>query len=124
MRTRIETRKARNSRPVWLISVKHFPEDLLKIPHMACGGSPGQRQRSNTFLFQFTQFTDFDMYTSRDTDQAISTLIEAAGMRSAREQYLYRQSLLALVRLAKAEQMNEVRANVGMLIGTPAYAAP
>jgi hypothetical protein len=32
-------------------------------------------------------------------------------------------SLQALVRLAKAEQMNEVRANVGMLVGSPAYAA-
>ena len=84
-------------------------------------GSGLRRQRLTNPL---TQFTDFDMHTSRDTDQAISTLIEAAGMRTAREQYLYRQSLLALVRLAKAEQMNEVRANVGMLIGAPAYAAP
>lgn len=63
------------------------------------------------------------MDTSRETDQAISALIEAAGLRSGREQHLYRQSLLALVRLAKAEQMNEVRANVGMLIGAPACAA-
>ena len=63
------------------------------------------------------------MNTLRDTDQAISTLIDAAGMQSAREQYLYRQSLLALVRLAKAEQMNEVRANVGMLIGMPVFVA-
>ena len=120
MRTRIETRKARNSRSVWLISVKHFPGDLLKIPAVT-SGSGLRRQRLTNPL---TQFTDFDMHTSRDTDQAISTLIEAAGMRTAREQYLYRQSLLALVRLAKAEQMNEVRANVGMLIGAPAYAAP
>jgi hypothetical protein len=103
-----------------LISVKHFPGDLLKIPAVT-SGSALRRQRLTTPL---TQLTDFDMHTSRDTDQAISTLIEAAGMRTAREQYLYRQSLLALVRLAKAEQMNEVRANVGMLIGTPAYAAP
>lgn len=63
------------------------------------------------------------MDTLRDTDQAIIDLIEAAGTMNARERYLYRQSLLALVRLAKTEQMNEVRANVGMLIGSPAYAA-
>jgi hypothetical protein len=63
------------------------------------------------------------MDTLRDTDQAIVDLIEAAGTLNAREQYLYRQSLQALVRLAKTEQMNEVRANVGMLIGSPAFAA-
>lgn len=121
MRTRIETRKARNSRSVWLISVKHFPGDLLKIPAVTSANGPCQQRLTHTSL---TQLTEFDMTTSRDTDQAISTLIEAAGMHSAREQYLYRQSLLALVRLAKAEQMNEVRTNVGMLIGAPAYAAP
>jgi hypothetical protein len=63
------------------------------------------------------------MDTLRDTDQAIIDLIEASGAMTARERYLYRQSLLALVRLAKTEQMNEVRANVGMLIGSPAYVA-
>lgn len=63
------------------------------------------------------------MDTLRDTDQAIIDLIEAAGAMNARERYLYRQSLQALVRLAKTEQMNEVRANVGMLIGTPAFVA-
>ncbi len=59
----------------------------------------------------------------RDTDQAISALIEAAGTMDARERFLYCQSLQALVRLAKAEHMNEVRANVGILIGSPAFAA-
>lgn len=63
------------------------------------------------------------MDTLRDTDQAIIDLIEAAGTLNPRERYLYRMSLQALVRLAKAEQMNEVRANVGMLVGSPAYAA-
>lgn len=63
------------------------------------------------------------MDTLRDTDQAISDLIEAVGTMNARERYFYRQSLQALVRLAKAEQMNEVRANVGMLVGSPAFAA-
>jgi hypothetical protein len=63
------------------------------------------------------------MDTLRDTDQAIIDLIEAAGTLNARERYLYRQSLQALVRLAKTEQMNEVRANVGMLVGAPAFAA-
>jgi hypothetical protein len=63
------------------------------------------------------------METLRDTDQAIIALIEAAGTMNTRERHLYRQSLQALVRLAKAEQMNEVRANVGMLVGAPAYAA-
>jgi hypothetical protein len=63
------------------------------------------------------------MDTLRDTDQVISSLIEAAGHLSAREQYLYRQSLLALVRLAKVEQMNDIRASVGMLVSAPVYAA-
>ena len=63
------------------------------------------------------------MDTLRDTDQAIIELIDAAGALSAREQYLYRLSLQALVRLAKAEQMNDLRANVGMLVGSPVYAS-
>ena len=63
------------------------------------------------------------MDTLRDTDQAIIDLIEAAGTLNARERYLYRQSLQALVRLARAEQMNDVRANVDMLVGLPVYAA-
>jgi hypothetical protein len=61
--------------------------------------------------------------TDTDTDQAIIALIEAVGTMNARERYLYRQSLQALVRLAKAEQMNELRANVGMLVGSPAFVA-
>lgn len=63
------------------------------------------------------------MDTLRDTDQAIIDLIEAAGTLNARERYLYRQSLQALVRLARAEQMNDVRASVDMLVGSPVYAA-
>ena len=63
------------------------------------------------------------MDTLRDTDQAIIDLIDAAGALSAREQYLYRLSLQAFVRLAKAEQMNDIRANVGMLVGSPVYAS-
>ena len=63
------------------------------------------------------------MDTLRDTDQAIIDFIEAAGTLNTRERYLYRQSLQALVRLAKTEQMNEVRANIGMLVGSPAFAA-
>ena len=63
------------------------------------------------------------MDTLRDTDQAIVDFIEATGTLNARERYLYRQSVQALVRLAKTEQMDEVRANVGMLIGSPAFAA-
>ena len=47
------------------------------------------------------------MDTLRDTDQAIIDLIEVAGTMNSRERYLYRQSLQALVRLAKTEQMNE-----------------
>ena len=58
-----------------------------------------------------------------DTEQAIVALIEAVGTMNARERYLYRQSLQALVRLAKAEQMNDFRANVGMLVGAPAFVA-
>jgi DNA-binding FrmR family transcriptional regulator len=57
------------------------------------------------------------METSRDTDQVISQLVAAAGSLNAREAYLYRQSLLSLVRLAKAEQMREVRDSVTRLIG-------
>ena len=63
------------------------------------------------------------MDTLRNTDQAITALIEAAGPMDARERYMYSQSLQALVRLAKTEQMNEVRASVGMLIGSPVFAA-
>lgn len=63
------------------------------------------------------------MDTLRDTDQAIIALIEAAGTMNARERHMYCQSLQALVRLAKTEQMNEVRANVGMLVGSPVFAA-
>lgn len=63
------------------------------------------------------------MDTLRDTDQAMIALIEAAGTMNARERYMYCQSLQALVRLAKTEQMNEVRANVGMLVGSPVFAA-
>lgn len=63
------------------------------------------------------------MDTLRDTDQAIIDLIEAAGTLNARERYLYRQSLQALVRLARVEQMNDVRASVDMLVGSPVYAA-
>lgn len=59
----------------------------------------------------------------RDTDQAIIALIEAIGTLNARERYLYRQSLQALVRLAKTEQMNDFRSNVGMLVGSPAFVA-
>jgi hypothetical protein len=57
------------------------------------------------------------METIRDTEQAISQLVAAAGNLSMREAHLYRQSLLALVRLAKAEQMREVRTSVSHLLG-------
>jgi len=57
------------------------------------------------------------METIRDTEQAISQLVAAAGDLSMREAHLYRQSLLALVRLAKAEQMREVRTSVTHLLG-------
>lgn len=57
------------------------------------------------------------METIRDTEQAISQLVAAAGDLSMREAYLYRQSLLALVRLAKAEQMREIRTSVTHLLG-------
>lgn len=57
------------------------------------------------------------MDTTRDTEQAINELLAVASGMSLREAYLYRQSLLALVRLAKAEQMREVRDSVTRLIG-------
>jgi hypothetical protein len=62
------------------------------------------------------------METLRDTEQAISQLIAAAGPLSARESFLYRQSLQALVRLAKSEQMREVRESTARLIGAGGHA--
>jgi hypothetical protein len=57
------------------------------------------------------------METMRDTEQAISQLVAAAGKLGARETHLYRESLFALVRLARAEQMREIRDSVTRLVG-------
>jgi hypothetical protein len=92
-----------------LISLKHFQRDLPK---------------NRVIPFQTSIQYGSHMETICDTEQAISQLVAAAGNLGMREAYLYRQSLLALVRLAKAEQMREVRESVTRLIGEESHTAP
>lgn len=48
----------------------------------------------------------------------IDNLVDAAlGSNTARERFLFRESLRNLVRVAKAEQMVEIKANVAKLTG-------
>ncbi|MDB5840049.1 MAG: hypothetical protein JWQ23_2001 [Herminiimonas sp.] len=55
------------------------------------------------------------------TDAVIADMIEATHGQglSAREQYVYREALLSLVRLAKSELVHEIKTNVYKLIGSP-----
>jgi hypothetical protein len=51
-------------------------------------------------------------------DMLIEDLVATAlGNRTAREQFLFRQSLHNLVRLAKAEQMLEIKSSMTKLSG-------
>ena len=58
-----------------------------------------------------------------DTDDVIESLIvaslgaEGSAEGSARERHIYRENLRALVRLAKSEQVVEIKANVQKLAG-------
>lgn len=54
-----------------------------------------------------------------DTDEIIEQLLAATlgDGASAREQHIYRENLRNLVRLAKAEQVMEIKANVKKLAG-------
>ena len=54
-----------------------------------------------------------------DTDDVIENLINAmlGEEASARQRHLFRESLYNLVRLAKAEQVVEIKANVRRLTG-------
>lgn len=54
-----------------------------------------------------------------DTDQVIENLIDATlGIEATlRQRHIYRENLRSLVRLAKAEQVVEIKANVRKLAG-------
>jgi hypothetical protein len=60
------------------------------------------------------------MKTQSSVEVVIEDLIVATlgESRTAREKHLFRQALHGLVRLAKAEQMLEIRSNVKKLTGT------
>lgn len=61
------------------------------------------------------------MDTSKHTDEVIEDLIDVScgEQGSTRERYLYREALRSLVRLAKAEQMYEMRADLRLLLEVP-----
>jgi len=52
------------------------------------------------------------------TDAMIEEMIETNAGLSARQQYLLGESLRSLVRLAKSEQLMEIKANVRKLTGS------
>jgi hypothetical protein len=52
------------------------------------------------------------------TDAMIEELVETNAGMSARQQYLLGESLRSLVRLAKSEQLMEIKASVRKLTGT------
>ena len=59
------------------------------------------------------------MATKPSTEQVITDLIDTFYERdlTVREKYVFRESLRGLVRLAKSEQMLEMKANVKKLAG-------
>jgi hypothetical protein len=59
------------------------------------------------------------MKTTSSTDIFIEDLLDATYGRNAdvRQKFVFREALLGLVRLAKAEQVFEMRTTVDMLIG-------
>jgi hypothetical protein len=59
------------------------------------------------------------MATKPSTEQVITDLIDTFYERdlTVREKYVFRESLRGLVRLAKSEQMLEMKANVKKLTG-------
>lgn len=53
-----------------------------------------------------------------ETDQVIEALIATLGEEaSLREKHMYRESLRALVRLAKSDQLMDIKANIRKLTG-------
>lgn len=64
------------------------------------------------------------MTQQKHSDEVIADLIDVVcgEQASARERHLYREALLSLVRLAKAEQMYEMRSDVQTLMMAPADA--
>lgn len=62
--------------------------------------------------------------TKNGTDAMIDAMMSNHADMSPREQHLLRQSLASLVRLAKSEQMLEIRTNVRTLTGGHTTSAP
>lgn len=56
--------------------------------------------------------------TTFGTDAVIEEMIETNAGLSAKQQYLLGESLRSLVRLAKSEQLMEIRASVRKLTGS------
>ncbi len=65
------------------------------------------------------------MKITSSTDILIEDLLNATcgSHANAREKFVFREALLGLVRLAKAEQVLEMRRSLGKLIGNSAFAA-
>ena len=61
------------------------------------------------------------MVTQYSTDTVIEEMVAATygDTVSARQKHMYREALRALVRLAKAEQMRDMRMDVRKLTGEP-----
>lgn len=62
------------------------------------------------------------MKTNQHTDEIIEKMTSAhcGAQASQRERHLYREALRSLVRLAKAEQMLEMKSDVQLLMAAPA----
>ena len=65
------------------------------------------------------------MKTQSPTDALIKELLDATYGQGAdvRQKFVFRQALLGLVRLAKAEQVFEMRTSVEKLIGNHSFTA-
>ena len=61
------------------------------------------------------------MKSTSSTDMFIEDLVNATygGSTNARQRFVFRETLLGLVRLAKAEQVLEMRTSLEKLIGGP-----
>lgn len=62
------------------------------------------------------------MKSNQHTDEMIADLVDltCGEQAGARERHLYREALRSLVRLAKAEQMFEMKSDIQMLLPAPA----
>ena len=65
------------------------------------------------------------MKITSSTDVLIQDLLDATYGTdvNARQKFIFKQALLGLVRLAKAEQIQEMRTTVEKLIGDPTFIA-